>query len=107
MDVYQVIMTTDVRDLVKPEDSFSRETDFGLFASLKLADCFIEKHSNDQLEAEMAVGNGAWISAYPKEDNFSYEEVPCERKLIMIEDRPNGCLNRFDYYVKRRIVKES
>lgn len=106
MTVYQVIMITNVRNLVDPGDSFDREHDYGLFASLELADRFVEKHSTDQIEAEMSEANGVWISAYPKDDDFSYE-IPCIRKSILIENRKDGELIQFDYFVKNREIKEA
>lgn len=108
MEVFQVIMTTEVKDLCDTERHYSHDTDLGIFMSLELADRFIEKHTNDQLEAAMADGDGAWIGAYAKEvDELGYYEILFFRKAIMIEDRKEGQMIRLDYYVKKRIVKES
>lgn len=107
MEVWQVVMITDVRNYLNPEENYTRDTDLGLFANLKLADGFIENHLSNQVAAEMNNANGVWLSAYPKDDDFSLDGTSCFRKSLLIEDRPSGDFIRLDYFVKRIVVKES
>lgn len=111
MEVYQVFVSTDQidygnKDVIGERVDFFGANDLGLFSSLSAADRFIDKNVDTRLDAAMADGDGAWISAYPKDDDFSYDNVPCTRSTIMIDERKYGQFIRMEYYVKRRIIEE-
>lgn len=105
-EVYQVIMTTDIVNYGDRDQDYSGETDMGLFASLYAADQFIEKWAKDNLEAAIDDGDGAWISAYPKDSDLEHR-VKCLRKSIMMYQRKTGNYVRLDFDVVKRIVQES
>ena len=106
MEVFQVISITETTDLVdRSRDYIGDERDLGLFSSLNAADQFIEEDTKDRLDFAINDGDGAWISAYPKEeDDGDIRAIFC--KSILIFYRKDGQFIRYDYYIKRRTVKE-
>ena len=109
MEVFQVIMKTDVLNYANRDEDYKHEIDEGLFASLKAADQYIEKKSKQELDAAVHCGDGAWINAYPSEviDENVYENVGYLRKSIMIHFLKDGQFCRLDYYVLIRTVKDA
>ena len=107
MEVYNVILDTEIRcyggDITFGE---FKKTDLGLFASLWLADEFIDAEAQKELDKAISNGDGAWIGAWEKENDITViiDGYPSERKKIMIEKRNEGDTYIYTYLIQQRIV---
>lgn len=105
MEVIQVILHTEMH-LYDEKDIIFGKDDLGLFANLELADKFIEAEAEKELAKATMNADGAWIGAYPKEDDVSENHV-CERMQIMIEKRKEGDTYIYTYLVQKRTIQEA
>lgn len=100
------------KNFVTGEESKSGgyEHDLGIFKTLEAATNYIEELSNDKLVRALEKGNWAWVDAHPAEPIDLSDLVEKDEyfiKGIMVYDRNTGDVDKIEYHIATRIVKES